>query len=225
MAYTEGNYTAAEGVRPASTSTFAPVAEYHDTVRWGPIFAGIVVAIVAQLLLSALGAVIGGFAAGEATAGSIGTGLGIWAVISLLISLFLGGMTMAASCGPMNSKTAMLNATIMWAATLVISAWLLASNIAGTFGLLATTASNTAAAAPGAVAQVQEPGGAALPNQQQIQEGISNAVPNITGQEADAYAANASKGGLWFLIGTLLGLVAALIGSTVGAKKPRAVVR
>ncbi|MGB3300865.1 MAG: hypothetical protein WBA76_21575 [Phormidesmis sp.] len=226
MAYTEGsNYTAAEGVRPAPTSTFAPVAEYHDTVRWGPIFAGIVVSIVAQLLLSALGAVIGGFAAGEATAGSIGTGIGIWAVISLLIALFLGGWTMAASCGPMNSKTAMLNATIMWAATLVLSGWLLASNVAGTFGLLATTASNVAAGAPAAVEQAQQSDNVTLPTEQQIQQGIQNAVPNITGQDADQYAANASKAGLGFLIGTLLALVAALIGSTVGAKKPRAVVR
>ena len=225
MTYTEG-----AGVRPETVSTFAPpVAEYHDTVRWGPIFAGIVVSIVAQLLLSALGAVIGGFAAGEATAGTIGAGIGIWAIISLLLSLFLGGWTMASSCGPMNSKTAMLNATIMWAATLVISGWLLASNVAGTFGLLANTASNVAggaaAGAPAAVEQAKQPGGVSIPTQQQIEQGISNAVPNVTGQDADKYAANASKAGLGFIIGTLLALVAALIGSTVGAKKPRAVVR
>ena len=63
MTYTEG-----VGARQEPVSTYAPpIAEYHDTVRWGPIFAGIVVSIVAQLLLSALGAVVGGFAAGEAT--------------------------------------------------------------------------------------------------------------------------------------------------------------
>ncbi|MEL7493349.1 MAG: hypothetical protein AAGJ95_05245, partial [Cyanobacteria bacterium J06554_11] len=114
------------------TTPVAPVAEYHDTVRWGPIFAGIVVSVVSQLMLSALGAAIGGLAAGEAAPATIGTSLGIWAVISLLISLFLGSWVMAASCGPMNNKTAMLNGTILWATTLVISGWLLASGVSGT---------------------------------------------------------------------------------------------
>jgi len=201
------------GVRP-STLPIAPIAEYHDTVRWGPIFAGIVVAIISQLLLSALGATVGGFAAGESSARGIGLGLGIWAVISLLISLFLGGWTMAASCGPMRSKTAMLNATVMWATTLVLSGWLLASGVSGTFGLAIANAGDV-------VTQVEQSGGAEIPSQAEI----SDAIPNITTQQADVYAANASKAGLSFLVGTLLALVAALIGSTVGAKKPRVVVR
>ncbi len=219
MAYAEG-----VGIRPDTATTYAPpVTEYHDTVRWGPIFAGIVVSIVSQLMLSALGAVVGGFAAGEAAPGAIGVGIGIWAVISLLISLFLGGWTMASSCGPMNSKTAMLNATILWATTLVISGWLLASGVSGTFGLAAAAAGNAIAGAPAAIEQVQEPGGPAIPGQEQIADAIPNV--NVTGAEADQYAANASKAGLSFLVGTLLGLVAALIGSSVGAKKPRAAVR
>ena len=218
MAYTTdpGPGRANTGVNaPATTTTTTtiPVAEYHDTVRWGPIFAGIVVAIVSQLLLSALGASIGGFAAGEAAPGAIGRGIGIWAVISLLISLFLGAWTMASSCGPMNNKTAMLNATIMWATTLVISGWLLASGVSGTFGVLAANAG-------GALTQVIEPGGVSLPNADQV----TQAVPNVTPEQAALYAANAAKAGVSFLIGSLLGLVAALIGSTVGAKKPRTTV-
>ena len=211
MAYAEENVVA--GVRPTVAPT-APVVEYHDRVRWGPIFSGIVVAIVSQLMLSALGASIGGFAAGEAAPRTIGTGLGIWAVISLLISLFLGGWVMASACGPMNKKTAMLNGTIMWATTLVISGWLLASGVSGTFGVLAANAG-------GALTQVVEPGGASLPSQEQVSE----AIPNITTTEADVYAANAAKAGMSFLVGSLLGLVASLIGASVGAKKPRVVTR
>jgi hypothetical protein len=216
MAYTEGNYTTAEGmnVRPAVASTFAPTAEYHDSVRWGPIFAGIVVAVVSQLLLSSLGAVVAGFSAGEATAGSIGTGLGIWAVLSLLVSLFLGGWFMATSCGPMKSKTAMLNAIVMWATTLVISGWLLASGVTGTFGIAAANAGDV-------IAQVEQSSGVSIPSQEEV----AQATPNISAQEADQYAATASKAGLSFLVGTLLALAAALVGATVGAKKPRVVTR
>lgn len=176
--------------------------DYHDRVRWGPIFAGIVLTIAAQLILSALGAAIGLSIGG---AGSVGLGVGIWAIISLLISLFIGAWAMASSCGPMNKKTAMLNGAILWAATLAVSGWLLASGVSGTFGIAASTA--------GAVLdQVQEPGGVEIP------ENPGAAVPNIPAQQVQNYAARAS----WsFLFGSLLGLVASLIGATVGARKPK----
>ncbi len=213
MAYTERTDVPNVGARPAPVPT-GPIVEYHDTVRWGPIFAGIVVSLVAQLMLSALGAAIGGFAAGEATPGTIGTSLGIWAIISLLISLFLGGWVMAASCGPMNNKTALLNGTILWATTLVVSGWLLASGVSGTFGVIAANAGDV-------LSQVQDSAGVSLPSQDQV----TQAIPNLSPEQADQYAANASRAGLSFIVGSLLGLVASLIGSTVGAKKPRAVVR
>ncbi len=214
MAYTERTDVPPNvGVRPAPVAT-GTVVEYHDTVRWGPIFAGIVVSVVSQLMLSALGAAIGGFAAGEATPSTIGTSLGIWAIISLLISLFLGGWVMAASCGPMNSKTAMLNGIILWATTLVISGWLLASGVSGTFGIIAANAGDV-------LNQVQQSAGVSLPSQDEV----SQAVPNVSPEQAAQYAANASKAGLSFIVGALLGLVASLIGATVGAKKPRVVVR
>ena len=202
-------------VRPVQTG--APIVEYHDTVRWGPIFAGIVIAIISQLLLSALIASIGGLAAGDAAPGTIGAGIGIGAVISLLVSLFLGGWVMASSCGPMNSKTAMLNATIMWATTLVLSGYLLTTGVSGAFGLAASTAANVS----GAAAEVTQSGAVDAPNQQQVQD----AIPDVTAADAVNAAESAGKGGLYFLLGSLLALVAALVGSTVGAKKPRTVVR
>ncbi|MDB9524845.1 hypothetical protein PN498_02495 [Oscillatoria sp. CS-180] len=189
-----------------------PVVEYHDRVRWGPIFAGIVVSIAAQLVLSALGASIGlSASAGGASARAAGIGIGIWSIISLLISLFLGSWVMASTCGPMNKKTAMLNGTILWATTLAISAWLLASGVSGTFGIVASNAGSV-------VDQIQEPGGVSLPDPAAV-------TPNVTPAEAEQYAANAAKAGWSFLFGSLLGLVASLIGATVGARKPRAEVR
>lgn len=193
---------------PPASAVATPVVEYHDRVRWGPIFAGIVVAIAAQLVLSALGTSIGlSASAGSAEAGAVGLGVGIWAIISLLISLFLGSWVMASTCGPMNKKTAMLNGTILWATTLAVSAWLLASGVSGTFGVVAANAGSV-------VDQIQEPGGVSLPNP-------GEALPDVSAQEAEQYAATAAKASWSFLFGALLGLVAALIGSTVGARKPR----
>lgn len=183
--------------------------DYHDLVRWGPILAGIVITIATQLILSALGAAIGLSAGASGTRpGTVGLGIGIWAVISLLISLFVGAWIMASTCGPMNKRTALLNGAILWAATLAVSGWLLASGVSGTFGIAASGA--------GAVLdQVQEPGGLSLP------ENPGAVIPNIPPSEAQAYTANAAKASWSFLFGALLGLVSALIGATAGARKPK----
>lgn len=181
-------------VEPVASKT---VVDYHDRVRWGPIFAGIVVSIAAQLLLSALGVAVGLTAGAVGTdAGVVGTGVSIWSIISLLIALFLGSWVAASTCGPMNNKTALLHGLILWATTLAISAWLLASGVSGAFGVVAA---NT---------------GIDIPNQ----------PPNITAAEAQNLAQYSAKAAWSFLFGSLLGLIAALVGATVGARKPRTVV-
>ncbi|MBE9041054.1 hypothetical protein IQ235_09710 [Oscillatoriales cyanobacterium LEGE 11467] len=177
--------------------------DYHDRVRWGPIFGGIVIAIAAQLVLSALGASLG-LSAGAAGSAPGATSVGIWSIISLLLSLFLGGWVMARSCGPMNSKTALLNGAILWATTLALSTWLLASGVSGTFGIVASNAGEV-------LNQVQEPGGLALPNQ----------APDVSSAEARNLAGNAAKAAWSFLFGSLFGLVASMIGASTGAHKPR----
>lgn len=200
------------GTRPdyAIPQTIHARVDYHDRVRWGPIIAGIVVTIATQLILSALGAAIGlSVGAAGTSASAVGIGVGIWAVISLLIALLVGAWVMGSTSGPMNKKTALLNGAILWAATLAVSGWLLASGVSGTFGI--------AAPAAGAILdQVQEPGGVEIP------ESPAEAVPNIPAPQAETYAANAARASWYFLLGALLGLAASLMGATAGARKPRA---
>ncbi|MGQ4649589.1 hypothetical protein [Lyngbya aestuarii] len=179
-----------------------PVVDYHDRVRWGPILAGIVVAIALQLVLSALGSAIG-LSAGAAgsDANAVGIGVGIWSIISLLIALFAGGWVTASTCGPMNKKTALLHGLILWATTLAISSWLLATGVSGAFGVVASNAGEV-------INQAQQPGGVDLPTN----------PPNV---DPNQIAANAAKAAWSFLFGSLLGLIASLIGASVGARKPR----
>jgi len=184
------------------------VMEYHDLVRWGPIFSGLVIAIGTQLVLSALGAAIGlsNIANSEAPrsiAGSVGTGVGIWSIISLLISLGIGGWVTARACGPMNRSTALLNGAILWATTLTIGSWLLANGVAGTFGVVAANA--------GAAINQAQQGGVNLPNQ----------PPSVSAQDTQNIAGNAAKAGWSFLFGSLLGLVASMAGASAGARTPR----
>jgi len=182
-----------------------PLVDYHDQVRWGPILAGMAIALGTQLGLSALAMAIG-LSAGAtgADAGSVGFGVVIWSIISLLISLFLGGWVMAQSCGPMTKKTAVLNAAILWGATLALSSWLLASGISGAVGAAAANAGEIAN-------QVQQQGGVNIPNQ----------APNVDPNQVRDLAGNTAKAAWSFLLGSLLSLAGAMIGAALGARKPR----
>ena len=200
------SYSEPVGNRNTVVETIA-IPDDRDRIRWGPIIAGIFVAIATQLILSALGAAIGlTIGASGSSAGAIGIGVGIWTVVSLLIALFIGSWVTAAGCSPMNGKTAMLHGFILWATTLAISAWLLASGVSGAFGMAASNAGEV-------LNQVQQPGGANIPNQ----------VPTVPTDKLQQVAGNSAKAAWYFIIGSLLGLAASLIGASVGAKKPRPV--
>lgn len=180
--------------------------DYHDRVRWGPILAGLVTAISSQLVLSGIGAAIGfstiaNSGAPRSNADAVGSAVGIWAIISLLISLFLGGWIMARACGPMNRSTAMLNAAILWATTLALSAWLLSSGVSGAFGIVASNA--------GEIINQVQPDATAVPQ-----------AP--TADQTRDIAGNAATVGWSFALGSLLGLLASLIGASVGTRHPRA---
>lgn len=182
----------------------APVVDYKDRVRWGPIIAGLFVALSSQLVLSGILAAIGltslsGSGAPRSDAGGVGTAVGIGSIISLFISLFLGGWVTSRACGPINRSTALLNGAILWATTLAISAWLLSSGVSGAFGVAASNA------------------GQILNQAQQSGVNPSNVgQANITAQQARDIAGNAAKVGWSFALGALLGLVAAMVGATVG---------
>jgi hypothetical protein len=106
----------------------------------------------------------------------------------------------------MNKKTAMLHGLILWATTLTISAWLLASGVSGAFGIVAANAGEV-------LNQAQQSGDIDLPNR----------APNVTTNEARQIARYSARAAWSFLIGSLLGLAASLIGASAGAKSPRRV--
>ena len=208
MAYIEqptGSY-----IEPVTT---VAAVDYHDRVRWGPVLAGLFTAIATQLVLSAFGAAIGltsvaNSGAPRSDAGGVGSAVGIWSIISLLIALFIGGWITARACGPMSKSSALLNGAVLWATTLAISAWLLSNGVSGAFGIAASNAG-------AAINQVQQ-SGVKLPNPAN--------VPTVTADQTRDIAGNAAKVGWSFAIGSLLALASALFGANVGARRPRTAV-
>jgi hypothetical protein len=180
----------------------ARVAEYHDRVRWGPIIAGVLVALATQLVLSSLFGAIGagtiaGSGAPRTIAPDVAANVGIWSTLALLISLFVGGWVTTRTCGPMNRNTALLNGAILWATTIALSSWLLATGVWGTFGVV------TPDVAVG------------------VPPGVGAPQTAVTAEQARQIADATSRALWWFVLGSLLSLAAALMGAVVGARSPR----
>ena len=200
------------------------IMEFSDRVHWGAIIAGLVVAISSQLLLSAIGAAMGfsnisGSGTPRTDAGGVAEAVGIWTIISLFISLFIGGWITARACGSINRSTAALNGAILWATTLAISAWLLAIGVSGAFGLVAINAGNIASQAQQNgitipdVSRTIPSGGVA-----QNSGATPSPTPTLSAQQTRDVAGNGAKAGWAFTFGSLLGLAAAMIGASVGAR-------
>ena len=218
--------------RPTETTTESQV--YHngngngngngfgDRVHWGAILSGLMVAISSQLLLSALGAALGfsniaGSEAPRTNSGGVAQAVGVWSVISVFISLFIGGWVTARAAGSLNRNTAILNGVILWATTLAISSWLLASGVSGAFGLVADKAGDSI------VNQQAQQNGGTLPNAGANIPGVApNAspvsAPSLTAQQTREAAGNGAKASWGYTFASLLGLAAAAIGANVGAR-------
>lgn len=184
------------------------LAEYHDRVRWGPILSGLAIALCLQLILSALGTAIGSFGiansgAPRTNADEVGTAVGIWSIISLFISLFLGGLVTTRASGSLNKNTALLNGAILWATTLILSSFLIASGVSGAFGVAASNAGEI-------LNQVQQSG-----------TNLPANTPDVTAQQARDIAGNISRVSGLFALGSLFGLIASLIGASVGSHRHR----
>ena len=211
--------------RPIETTTerrYVNDLDPIDRIHWGAILAGLVVAIATQLLLSAIGAALGfstiaNSGAPRSDAGEVATAVGTWSIISLFISLFVGGWVTARSCSPIDRSTANLNGAILWATTMAIGALLLANGVAGTFGIAASNA--------GTIADRVQQSGVPLPTVTKTPGIAGNPIiknaPNISAQNTRDIAGNGAKAGWGYTFGALLGLGSSILGSSIGAHNSR----
>jgi hypothetical protein len=145
------------------TITVAPA------LSWRSILAGVVIAIVVQLLLSILGGAIGlavvnptesGNPSGT-TAAVVAT---IWWTLSGILAAWAGGVTAGRLSGLPGTVNAAWHGLIAWAVTTLLVFWLLASAVGGVLGGafslvggIASTATQAASTAAPAVAAVADP--------------------------------------------------------------------
>lgn len=130
-------------------------------VRWGGVMSGFFIAIGVLMVMSALGLAIGVTALGDPreatgdTASGLGIGAGIWAFITLLIALFLGGLVSTKVTDRPDRPGAVMHGALVWVLFFLFTIWLIGSGISlglsGLFGAMSELArgATTAVAAGG----------------------------------------------------------------------------
>jgi hypothetical protein len=164
--YTDPNTPRALGAEDASHST--PVTPEEDwrtiainRVSWGAVLAGVVVALVVQLILNLFGLGVGASTLdpvrGEnPSAATFSIGAGIWWAVSSIIAALAGGYTAGRLAGQPKESSGAWHGLTAWALTTLLVFYLLTTTIGGIIGgafrTLGTAASG-AAQTLGATAQ------------------------------------------------------------------------
>jgi hypothetical protein len=123
-------------------------------VSWGGIFGGVLVALGFLLLMTALGVAVGISAAqpGETDASTLGTGAGIWAGVSLLLALFIGGMVATRIGAIFDGTTGFFEGALVWVVSVLLMAYFASSGI----GMLAGGAFKMVGGATQAIGSVMQ---------------------------------------------------------------------
>jgi hypothetical protein len=166
----------------------------RDSIRWGPIWAGLITALTTFLLLQLLAIGLGLVDVGP---GSDGGGGWVPALIGL-IAFFTGGAVAGMTSAIRGTGTGLLNGFMVWALGTVLILLLSALGLGQLFGAL------------GSVAGQIGPG--ALSNAANSAQG---AAPNISPQEAEQ-AIRAGAIGAFF--GLLFSALASMLGGLLGGR-------
>lgn len=111
---------------------FTRMTEVPVSVSWGAVFAGMVIAIVMQLVLSLLDAGLGlstvdplRYSTPEAS--TFGMGAGCWWVVSSVIVLFVGGWVAGHLSGSSEATDSALHGLLTWGLATIVTVHLMAS--------------------------------------------------------------------------------------------------
>lgn len=121
-------------------------------VSWGAVFAGVMIVLAVQLLLSMLGLGIGlstvsPTEGGTPNTSSLGIGAAAWWGISYLLALFAGGYVAARLAPSRLSFDGALHGLLTWAFALLVTFYLLTTAVGGVIGGAFSAVSGTLSAA------------------------------------------------------------------------------
>jgi len=174
---------------------------------WRATFAGVVVAVAAQILLTMLGVALGITtinAAGSAdVARGAGIGVGVWYLISMLLSIFAGGIVAGLTARDVSKLGGIVEGIVVWAASVILTIWVVSQGVSQVLSL-----------ASGATGQSM------MPFSQFSPSGSAPGLPqDPQTMQTIRQVGNASAIGAWIAFGTLaLSAIAGVAGGIVGAR-------
>lgn len=144
------------------------VGSFMQRISWSAVFAGVLVAIVTQMLLTLLGLGIGLSTIDAVEERNPGAGLGIgsaiWYIISSLLALFLGGWVAGRLASAPRPFDGILHGVLTWCLVTLLTVYLLTTAVGSVIGgagsmiggLVRTAGSAAASAGPGLGNLVQD---------------------------------------------------------------------
>lgn len=189
-------------------------------VSWGGIFGGVLVAVGLLMLLTALGVAVGISAAqpGETEASRLGTGAGIWAAASLLISLFVGGLVSTRIGAITDSTTGFFEGALVWVVSVLLMLYLATSGVSMLAGGTLRLVGGAAQALPSQTQQ--QAGDVASQAKDKIGQAVESAKSGGLQQKAEEMKPAATRAAWITFGGLVLSMLAAVIGAMLGRREP-----
>lgn len=163
-------------------------------LSWGPVIAGVLLALAAHVVLGLVGAAIG-FAAEPTGSRALGAGAGIWALITAFVATALGAWLAVRMAGREDEAGSNLHGVMVWCIGL----------IAGAIFLAGTAASGTMAAGTAASGNADALRSLTGTPRAQVTAPTAEARTDAAAKAAAAVAGGAAMAGLCGLLGAFVG--------------------
>lgn len=180
-----------------ATATEAAGGRMLPRVHWGPVVAGVFLAIAAHIVLGLIGGALG-FAARPANSTALGAGAAIWGLVTPFVATAIGAWLACRMAAAQDAESSSLHGVMVWAIGLIAGALFLA----GTLVSGAMTASTAASGNAGMAQRLlgQQPGGG-----------------TVSGREAARTADEGAKAAAATAGGAAIASIAGLLGGLAGA--------
>lgn len=148
-------------------------------VSWGAIFAGLLVTMVIQMMLTLLGLGIGAATIDPLKernpAEGLAVGTAIWLIVSALISVFIGSCIAGRLSGAPRKADGLLHGVVTWSAATVVTLLFLVSAVGTILGGTGTLLSRAIGAGAGAVGNIDAGQGAMASLENEIRQSVPGA--------------------------------------------------
>jgi len=208
---------------PVRAEDLLPVG---SRVSWAAVFAGSVIALALYFLMTLVGSAIGLSVHDRVRPFNVGTAAAIWAVLSMVVALFVGGYITSQLTVGENKTEAAIHGVIMWGVLFGMLLWLMASGVRSGFNAMVGMAQAGVATTGDTVINNWEAGAqrAGVPQatiaewkQKAADDSDANARKAEDARNLQIDEETAARVTWWAVLGTVLSMAAAVIGALAGA--------